>query len=245
MLITLKKMMTLISLIFLGFAASQSAQATLLLAGETIDVTATTFAEQPRLGGSVLHDEIIDDFAIIGGNPFFQVGVAVQNRVVRSTMTGELIFSPRIISLFNNTSGNFLIDSATIFGYSDFSLDVNYRTDGLGDRGPNQASRSADGDTLNFNFFTPLVVSNLFPNPQEDSYFFSLYSNATSYSLDGRMIIRGRHLDYPGESFTLSYANIAIPTIAQVSSPAIFVLFFCALVFTLRSKLFDKTYVRR
>ena len=128
----------------------------LLISGNTIDLLGTTAIMQPELAGAVIHDEAIYDSVTPSGNDLFQVGVNIQNRVSRSDTDGNLIFAPRIISSLNNTSGNFLIDRAVISGFSDFELDVNYRTDGVGDKGPNSASRSFDGNQLSFDFLSPL-----------------------------------------------------------------------------------------
>lgn len=227
----LKNTTLLSTLLWVGMLYTNSANAGLLVAGDSIALPGTTEVVNPELGGVVLNDGLIYDSVSPSGNSFFAIGANVQNRVFRSNLTGELIFAPRIIPILNNTSGNFLIDSATLYGFSDYALDVNYRTDGLGDRGPNQATRSANGNDILFNFYFPLVVSNLFQNPQESSYFFSIYSNATAYNLDGRMTITGRHLNYPGQTFTFSYANIAVPTFANaVNSPAIYALFTIALI---------------
>ncbi|WP_339771602.1 hypothetical protein [uncultured Paraglaciecola sp.] len=196
----------------------------LLISGNTIDLLGTTAIMQPELAGAVIHDEAIYDSVTPSGNDLFQVGVNIQNRVSRSDTDGNLIFAPRIISSLNNTSGNFLIDRAVISGFSDFELDVNYRTDGVGDKGPNSASRSFDGNQLSFDFLSPLVISNLFENPQQDSYFLSISSNATAFANTGSMSIFGRHLDYPDEVFEFNFAGIAVPTdmAIHVPEPALF-----------------------
>ncbi|AEE21728.1 hypothetical protein Glaag_0765 [Glaciecola sp. 4H-3-7+YE-5] len=216
-----RSMLIGILLCTLSTVTSNKSYASLLVAGDTIDLSGTTALLQPELAGMVIQDDILFNTISPSGNDLFVVGIQVQNRVVRSSVDGSLIFAPRIISNLNNTLGNFLIDRAVINGFSDYILDVEYKTDGLGDKGPNRASRSAGGDQLTFDFLFPLVVSNLFGNPQEDSYFFSINSNASAFATTGTMSIFGRHLDHPGETFKLTYTGIAVPT-EDVPEPALF-----------------------
>lgn len=222
-----KSMLIIFTAMLASNLASIQAQAAILVSGETVALSGTTAAAQPELAGTIVNDNILFDSVAPSGNDFFVVGVDAQNRVVESNTEETLIFAPRIISVFNNTGGNFLIDSVVLDGFSDFLLDVDYRTDGLGDKGPNMASRSVSGDILTFDFLFPLVVSNLAGNPQEDSYFFSIKTNATAFSNTGNMRIFGRHLDYPGETFALNYTGIAVPIIAPVSAstPSVFMIF--------------------
>lgn len=217
-----KALVTGIAMSGMVLMASESANATLLAPGESIFLAGTTVALQPELAGTVILDDVNYAGVSPSGNGAFQVGFDITNRVIRSNFDNSLIFSPRIESVLNNTSGNFLVDRVVVNGFTDFFLDVDYRTDGLGDRGPTTSSRSADGDQLTFDFFFPLLVSNLFANPQEDSYFFSINSNATAYTTTGSLSIFGRHLSYPGETFEVSYTGLAVPTadnVAEVSEP--------------------------
>lgn len=79
------------------------------------------------------------------------------------------------------------------------------------------------------------VLPNLFPNPIEESYFFSIDSNATAFTNTGSMSIFGRNLSYPGQTFEFTYTGIAVPTTAQVPVPSLLVMFvsmlFCLFVF--------------
>lgn len=214
--------------------------AILLNAGDTAFLPGTTAAMEPELAGVVISDNSIYDSIVPGGNNLFQVGIDVTNRVTRSNVNNSLIFAPRLVPTLNNTTGNFLVDQVVIAGFSDFVLDVNYRSDGLGDRGPNTATRSADGNELSFDFLFPLSVANLFANPQEQSYFLSINSNATAYTNTGSMSIFGRHIDYPGETFEFTYAGLAVPVNepVAVSEPpltALFVIFLSCLMVIRRS----------
>ena len=139
---------------------------------------------------------------------------------MRSDADGTLIFAPRVMTTFNNTGANFLVDSVVLYNFGNFDVDVAYRTDGLGDRGPTTATRSADGNTLTFDYGFPLVGSNLFQNPQEDSFFLSLNTEATAFTLDGHISVFARHLSQPGTTYRFDFTNIAVPAIAPVPLPA-------------------------
>lgn len=188
--------------------------------GDTVPLAGTTAAAEPDLAGTVRNDNVISDFIHIGPTTIFAIGAELQNRVVESSSDGTMIFAPRLSTTFNNTGGNFLVDRLVLYNFGDFDVDVNYRTDGLGDRGPTSASRSADGNTLTFDYGFPLVGSNLFQNPQEDSYFLSLNTDATAFSLDGHISVFARHVNYPGNTYRFDFANIAVPIVAPVPLPA-------------------------
>ncbi|MGB3553016.1 MAG: hypothetical protein WBA25_00065 [Jannaschia sp.] len=198
-----------------------------LAAGDTVFLPGTTVAAEPGLGGTVINDNIVSDFIGLDANGFFGIGVDIQNRVVRSTLDGSLIFMPRVLTTFNNSGGNFLVDRMTLFGFGGYDVDVNYRTDGLGDRGPTSATRSGDGQDLIFDFGFPLVGSNLFQNPREDSLFLSLNTDERAFSLTGRISVFARHIDYPGQTYRFDYGGIAVP--APVPLPASFLLLLAAL----------------
>ena len=204
------------------------AVAATLSPGGMIMVPGTTVAAQPVLGGTVINDDVQTQFIDIV-SPFFAIGTDVQNRVVRSSTDGTLIFAPRILTVFNNTGANFLVDRMVLTGFGDFAVDAAYRTDGLGDRGPTNASRSADGNTMTFDYGFPLIGSNLAPNPQESSYFLSLNTAATAFTLEGRISIFARQLDHPGETYRFDFGNIAVPAVAAVPLPASWLLLASAL----------------
>lgn len=214
-----------IGMVILGAMPAKQSSAALLAAGDSVALSGTTTIAQPELAGLVIYDDLLLDSIAPSGNDLFPMGISVQNRVIQSTLNGNLIFAPRIIPSFNLTTGNFLVEQVVFSGFTDFVLDVNYKTDGLGDRGPNTASRSIDGDQLTFDFLFPLVLPNLFPNPIEESYFFSIDSNATAYTNTGSMSIFGRHLDYVGQTFEFTYTGIAVPITAQVSVPGLSAMF--------------------
>lgn len=200
----------------LTFGASQ-AGALPLTAGDTIAMTATTVAETPELAGSVVNDDLI--FADLDSADLFAAGYNVQNRVVDSALLDTLIFGPRLRDPVNTlgTVGILYIDGFSISGYGDFAVDASYRTDGLGDVGPTSASRSADGDTLTFDFGFPLVNHYLAEEVHQTSYFLSLVTDATAFENTGIMTIFGRGSLDPTTRIEVQVGGIAVP----VAAPAV------------------------
>ncbi|MEM7472577.1 MAG: hypothetical protein AAF340_14605 [Pseudomonadota bacterium] len=226
-------------------AASMAQSATLTAGGSTF-VTGTTSAADSDLAGVFRNDDILTTPLLRVPDPssIFFVGFDIQNRVTQSDTQGTMIFGPRIRFVANVSAGNFLIDSLRLFGYGDFATDVAYRTDGLGDRGPTSANRSADGDTLNFDFGFPIVVGNLVGSVTEESHFLSIKTDATHFENTGRASIFGRHVDYPGQTFRLDYEGLAVPTVAPVPVPAsaLLMLGWFGALFGLYRKKSGKTY---
>ncbi|MGB3246067.1 MAG: PEP-CTERM sorting domain-containing protein [Sulfitobacter sp.] len=230
----------------IGLAATMGQSATLTPAGSTF-VTGTTAAADPQLVGLVQNDNDLTAPFLRVPDPssIFFVGFDIQNRVTRSDTDGTMIFGPRIKFAANVTGGNFLIDSLSLHGFGDFSTDVAYRTDGAGDVGPTFADRSADGETLNFDFGFPLVFGPLVGSVNQESRFLSIKTEATHFTNTGRASIFGRHVDYPGEVFRLDYSGLAVPAVAPVPVPASYLLMFGGLgaLLGLRRKRLHKRFV--
>nr|WP_136252031.1 hypothetical protein [Ningiella ruwaisensis] len=240
-------MRTVLSISFLLLLLlSPTSKAVLINAGDTAFLAGTTSAANPDLDGTVILNNSASDVLFLLEPALFIAG-SVRNRVVRSTNTGNLIFMPRFENPVNVTASNFLIDSVEFFGFGDFMTDIDYRVDGLGDRGPNQATRSADGDLLSFDFLFPLVIGNLVGEPQETSRFFSIETDATDYSLDGRILVHGRHPDFASGTFTLSFDNIAVPTFSSVDGPSHIAIFLglILLIYTLKKERDEQAYYRQ
>jgi len=229
----------------LGLAASLAHGATLDPGGSTI-VTSTSVAEAPQLAGTVQNDNMLTTPLVRIPDPdsIFFVGFDIQNRVSRSNDIGTMIFGPRIRFRANVTGGNFLIDTLRLDGYGDFATDVAYRSDGLGDVGPTFATRSADGETLTFDFGFPIVVGNLVGSVIQESRFLSIETEATAFTNTGRATIFGRHVDYPGQTFRLDYTGLAVPAVAPVPVPASVLLMLSGIgaMFGMRRKFTGKSF---
>lgn len=189
-----------------------------LLPGGATLVPGTTVAADPDLAGPVLNDNMI--LYDLDPAPLFLAGHEIQNRVTRSAATGDLIFGPRFAQSYNGSPWDYLIDGFEITGFGSFATDVAYRTDGLGDRGPTFAERSADGDVLRFTFGFPLLLQNLVQEVQEESYFMSIVTDARAFATIGRMTVFARSEQFPGQVVTASIGGIAVPVDAPIPLPA-------------------------
>jgi hypothetical protein len=190
-----------------------SAQAAPLAPGDNIFVTGSTAVSHPETTGVVLQDSILSTPNVgVPALPFQFARFEVQNRVVESAVDGTMVFMPRILFGSNVTDGNLLVDRVEMFGFGGFSIDATYRTDGLGDRGPTFASRSADGQTLDFTFGMPLVINNLVGGVVEESYFFALKSNATAFENTGRISIFARAQGDDYNTYRFDVGGLAVPT---------------------------------
>lgn len=181
------------------------AQAAPLPPGGLIGLSGTTVAAEPALAGTV-QDDTLRPFAIGFGGGIGLTGV-VQDRVVLSNDLGTLIFAPRIRDTLG-TAGVVPLEilSISLTGYAGYTTDVEYRTDGLGDAGPDTVSRSADGDTLNFRYTgSPLL-------PPDESLFPSILTDATQFAPVGTALIVARTSPTSGPfSVTLQGINVPVP----------------------------------
>lgn len=137
-------------------------------------IPGTTVAARPELAGIVLED-LITPFSFSGAGE--TISGEIQNRVVRSNADNTLDFYWRI----RNLSGNGDISAFRVDGFSGFTLDADWRIDGLGNVAPDIARYfgSAAG-AVNFLFNSNEV------GPNEESYFFFLDTQAKLYSRSGR-----------------------------------------------------------
>jgi hypothetical protein len=158
--------------------------------GSAIDVTdpltGVSLADRPELAGDVIF-ELDQPFAGAAFN-----GV-LTTRIVRETNSGTLDFYYRVEQP---------LDSYEISGFNSFTIDADFRTDLPDDPGPKGAQgvhRSADGDTVGFDFANGFIF---------------LQTNATAFDRHGT----GRFPDNSGDS-TATLADIAVPFAS--SPPAI------------------------
>jgi hypothetical protein len=146
-----------------------------LAPGDFVNLTGVTSAARPELAGVVLQDTI-RPFSVDLGGGNFTTGM-ILDRVVRETGSGTLDFYYRV---FNDVSSSGSLDFVTRNSFTGFGTDVEFRTDGLGTIGPDQASRNAAGDEVLFDFFSTNL---LFPGAQ--SYSFFVKTDATDFDENG------------------------------------------------------------
>lgn len=172
-------------------------QATVLPPGGAIALSGTTVAAQPELAGLALVDDLIP-YQIFGGggNPLLYEGI-LQARIVRSTLSDNLIFNYRLRDPTAGLNGIMITLEASDF--ASWTTDVEYRTDGVGTKAPTRATRSNDGSDVSFIF-----GNSLFSN--EDSYFMHILTNAKAYTT-GQTILTLTD----GSSVVLSTYQPAVP----------------------------------
>jgi hypothetical protein len=231
----------ILTVVFLAVAGTASHATTLNPGGSTM-VTGTTEAANPELAGTIINDGVLTSNGVgLPANSNFAVRLQVQNRVVKSGMNLTLIFAPRILEDLLLSLGPFLVDRVVMFGFGSFDIDASYRVDDVGDRGPTAASRSADGNVLDFQFGFPLpITSSIAVLPSEESYFFSLRTDATAFENTGRLAIFGRAVGDNSNTYRLDVAGLAVPfeaiTAVPLPASAPLLLGGLALVFGVRRK---------
>jgi len=183
----------------------------------------------PQNSGIIQNDNLIDwTYDPTPAIPFNNVGGEVQNRVIENA-DGNKVFMPRIRETYNIDGGTLVVSAFRLTGYAGFDVDVDYRTDGLGDKGFSSVSRSADGDIMTFRLDDPLYVDSLTPpGRQQESYFSSIITDATEYDMSGTMTILGYVLPNSGATmpdpnadlFQVTLSGIVAPTTTAVPLPA-------------------------
>lgn len=195
-----------------AFAGAGQAASVNVLPGTSAELFGTTNdAEGGALAGAVLTDNLI------GFTLEDYLAGTVQNRVTLADSDGTLTFAPRIrdiVSLIPALEFS-VITGFSLTGYGGAETLIEYRTDGLGDDGPESVSRSADGDVLTFRFDRPAL------DLTEESYFLSIDTDATAYALTGTMTIFGRRdAGSAGLVDSVTITGLAVPEMPVVPVPA-------------------------
>lgn len=226
-----------------GFAVialvlTNAVSAAALAPGGLIFPVGTDFTDPVHGGVSIVINDNLIDFRMDPTpiTPLSDIGGHVQNRVTDSQNTGFLNFAPRIRDTFNIDGGTFGITSFSIDGFGSFATNVEFRTDGLGDKGFTSVSRSADGNQLTFRYDNPLLIDSIAPGLQEESLFPSIATDAMNYELSGRMTIYGQlfAIDFGtpprpiGDLISVTISGVAVPSAIPV--PAAMWLFGSALL---------------
>jgi hypothetical protein len=172
-------------------ALSAGVHARPLPPGSAIDVTdpltGVSLADRPELAGDVIF-EVDQPFA---GAAF---SGTLTTRVVRETNAGTLDFYYRVEQP---------LDSYEITGFNSFTIDADFRTDladDTGIKGAEGVHRSADGNTVGFDFANGFIF---------------LQTNATAFDRHGT----ARLPDDSGDSIA-TLADVAVP-VASAPPPAI------------------------
>ena len=208
--------------VLIAAQCSVAAFALPLVPGGVVNPTGTTFAADPEQGGLVIQDNLLAFSTTDPAVPLSPVASGnVQDRVVRSTLTGNLIFAHRIRdvqSLFGTVGG--VIRRLEYGGYANngsFTSDVDFRLDGVGDEGSPAAVRSVDGNVIGWAL--SLDVGSLVGSVREESRFLTIKSNAKHFSNTGYIDIWATRGDGTG-LFKTRLTGIAVPDVAPVPLPA-------------------------
>jgi len=201
--LTLTKKLTLALSGFFCLLSSQTGFAVSVIPGAGSLLSGTTSAANPDLGGVVIRDQLIP-FQINDNLGNTLITGNVQDRVVRSSNTGQLIFAPRLRDL-NNPSGVAWIEGFSMLGFNGFTTDIDYRTDGLGNVGPNSVNRSASGDLLDYRYSPSLIV------PPDEGYFLSVLTDTNNFDLSGAFIITAGN-DFGSSAFSTRLLDVSAPS---------------------------------
>lgn len=188
--------------------ASSAAWSVSLTTINNYSITGTTVADRPELAGTVLED-YISDYSFTGSVGQILQGT-IQNRVVRS-IDGTLDFYWRIIP----TGGNDDISAFRIGGFDGFSLNADWRTDGLGSAAPDIALYFGDGTgNVNFNFNLDQVGVDA-TGAMDESVFFFLDTNAINYDFSGNFDMLCAGTECMSSSYsTFAPSSVPVPAAA-------------------------------
>ena len=167
-------------------------------------INGTTVAARPELAGLILED-LITNFTISGAGE--TLSGTIQNRVVRSDVDGTLDFYWRITP----TSGIGDLSAFRVIGFEGFSLDADWRIDGLGNVAPDTARYFGDGSgSVNFPFSNE-VGNSVTGGGYEESMFFFLDTDATSYNMSGRFDLLCADHDCISQSYDTFAPAVPVP----------------------------------
>lgn len=161
-------------------AQSSFAAVTNLNAGESADLFGITHIEDNSLAGAIVPEGDLYEQFTIGEPAGSYFAAALQSRAIIRSDNGMMDFSWRILDVENFSSR---VASVVVNGYEAWSVGVEYRVDGLGDVGPEEALRSVDGDSVQYNF----DIGGL-GYPDESKFFFSR-TDAMGYDMSGTIRI--------------------------------------------------------
>ncbi len=203
MLDTSRRRCALAAALVTSLAAAGVASASPVAPGRTVALSGTTAAAEPARTGTVVRDELIP-FSIPGPAGVVIQGI-YQDRVIANA-DGALVFDPRIHTLSNPSGPGFIV-RAEIRGFGGVSTDVDYHTDGFGDVGPNDVTRSGGtGDELAFRYNPALI------EPPDEGRFLSILTDATEHAPIGSVTLYAQN--DPG-------ADVFSTTLTGTSAPAV------------------------
>jgi len=202
--IYLKKCSLLQTIVFItAFSMMPSLYAVEVQPGGVAQISGTTHAQNNDLGGGVQRDSLIP-FQIKDNLGNIILEGKVQDRVVRSRNTNKLIFAPRLRDL-SSPNGTSWVSAVRLEGFGGYTTDIDFRTDGSGDIGSNEVSRSTgSGDKLDFKYDPNLI------EPPKEAKFLSVITNAQEFCTNGTITIYAQN-DFGASVFSTTLENTASP----------------------------------
>jgi hypothetical protein len=155
--------------------------------GKTVTVPGTTLQQSADSAGTVLEDQVTT-FTIHGPAGAVIFSGSLQDRVLKSTSTGRLIFIQRVFGTQAALPGT--VVRIRRGNFSGRQLSVDYRLDGLGQVAPVRAWRSGDGRVVQLAFPSPNQPAPL--NAGAESRFCEIKTDAVTYASSGRTAIVAR-----------------------------------------------------
>jgi hypothetical protein len=181
----------------LAYAAPSLADLPALPATNTVNISGTTAAAHPFLAGTVVKDDLVS-FSDASGGTIGQV----QTRVVRETGSGTLDFYFRVLNDAKSKESVSVLFARDYTGFDPISVD--FRTDGVGSKGPDTVRRTGAGTgqrTVEFQF----TQDDNIVNPGDGSFFFFVHTDATNFQqATGELRLGG--LEVPNPHFSKPFA---------------------------------------
>lgn len=168
---------------WLGLSAmvATSAGAIPVLPAGEVSPVGTTVSARPELAGLVLADTIRPfDIAVPGGG---RLRGHLQDGVLRSTDTGTLVFTQRLV-IDEAPAPAASLSEWRRSGMTAVTTDVDVALDGLGSVGAGSVQRLPSGSELRFKLARPVA-------PGESSRFHLALTNATHFAEGGRTVLTG------------------------------------------------------
>jgi hypothetical protein len=150
-----------------------------VMPGGNVALPGTTAAAQPALAGVVVRDALIP-FAVHDAAGHTTFRGHLQDRVVRENVSGTLDFYQTVRADAGYPIAAFL-QSASRSNFGGATVDANFRTDGIGDPAirPESAGRTADSQSVRFNFGSDLV------QPADTSLVYFAKTKAENFNVSG------------------------------------------------------------
>jgi hypothetical protein len=171
--------------------------------GSSTGLVGVTAASHPELAGEVLADKQIP-FEIRDSLDTVILTAVYHSRVLRSATTGKLVFAGRITDTANPPSTFGWITHARLEGFGFVDVDVETRTDSLGDVPATSAGRDAVGDRLTFS------IGPGYLNPPDESKAFVALTTADEFVDTGTASVFASN-DFGGTTFSTTLEGVCVP----------------------------------